>query len=130
MADRSKPPDTLPVLPNSEPLGKECPLSLAPARLAVGFGPKELSPTPARRSQLAIHPADLAEGPCGSPALRCHPEARRYGYSIVTSDIRPLRTNVKAVRLDIRSKQCSRVFTSSATDVDGGASLGVRLGLS
>ena len=35
--------------------------------LAVGFGPKELSPTLARRSQLAIHPADLLD-PCGSPA--------------------------------------------------------------
>src|SRR5215207_1248281 len=37
------------------------PPSLAPARLAVGFGPKELSPTLARRGQLAIHPADLSE---------------------------------------------------------------------
>jgi hypothetical protein len=35
--------------------------------LAAGFGPKELSPTLARRSRLAIHPADLL-GPCGSPA--------------------------------------------------------------
>jgi hypothetical protein len=99
-----------------------------PARLAVGFGPKELSPTPARPSLLAIHPADLSEGPCGSPAPRRHPGARRHGYSIVTSGIRPLRTNVKVVRLGLGLKQCSCEFTSSAADVYGGASPGVRFG--
>jgi hypothetical protein len=82
--------------PNTEPLGQECPLSLAPAGLAVGFGPKELSPTLARRSQLAIHPADLLD-PCGSPAPRRHPGARRHGYSVVTVCIRLPTSNVKIV---------------------------------
>ena len=80
---------------NTESLGQECPLSLTPAGLAVGFGPKELSPTLARRSQLTIHPADLQEDPCGSPAPQRHPEARRHGYSVVTFCIRLPRTNVK-----------------------------------
>ena len=64
----------------------DLPPSSAPAGLAVGFGPKELSPTLARRSQLAIHPADLSEkvrvGPPPPGATRglgvflasyCHP---------------------------------------------------------
>ena len=63
---------------------------------AVGFGPKELSPTLARRSQLAIHPADLLD-PCGSPAPRRHPGARRHGYSVVTVCIRLPTSNVKIV---------------------------------
>src|SRR5215213_838632 len=44
------------------------PSFLTPARLAVGFGPKELSPTLAGFAELAIHPADLLRAPCGSPA--------------------------------------------------------------
>ena len=38
----------------------------APAGLAVGFGPKELSPTRAREAWLAIHPEDLID-PCWVP---------------------------------------------------------------
>jgi len=48
-------------------------LSSAPARLAVGFGPKEKSPTPAVP---AIRPRTLASN-IGSPALRRYPEVRR-----------------------------------------------------
>src|SRR5215211_8246810 len=52
--------------PDAGPLGPGCPLSLAPARLAVGFGPKELSPTPAEAGDSPRGPP--REGPCGSPA--------------------------------------------------------------
>ena len=38
------------------------------------------------------------------------------------------RTNVKIVPLGLGLKQCSCEFTSSAADVDGRASLGIRLG--
>src|SRR5829696_5378250 len=43
------------------------------ARLAVGFGPKELSPTPGYPGDSPREPC----GPCGSPAPRRHPEVRR-----------------------------------------------------
>src|SRR5215217_45768 len=79
-ADRSTPPDPIPAWPKTEPLGLECPLSFAPTRLAVGFGPKELSPTLLLR---AIHPGTFCKGPGGSPASRRHPGARRYGYAVV-----------------------------------------------
>ena len=73
-------------MPKTEPLGLECPLSLVPTRLADGFGPKELSPTLLLR---AIHPGTLC-GPCGSPAPRRHPGARRYGYAVVNPMYTPV----------------------------------------
>src|SRR5215210_1793508 len=51
------------------------PPSSAPAGLADGFGPKELSPT-------LFYQSDSPRGPFkvryGSPAPRCHPGVRRF----------------------------------------------------
>src|SRR5215203_584836 len=67
------------------------PSFLSPTRLAVGFGLKELSPTLVGFAELAIHPADLLRGPCGSPAPRRHPGVRRPGYAVVTHRYTPRR---------------------------------------
>ena len=90
--------------------GTELPPSQAPARLAVGFGPKELSPTPAGRSRLTIHPADLqVYGPCGSPAPRRHPGARRQRHPVVTQ--RYTRHNLRCQRLNPDARSILRQFS-------------------
>src|SRR5215218_10353048 len=99
------------------------PSFLSPTRLAVGFGPKELSPTPARRSQLAIHPADLSEkvrvGPpppgatreLGILAMQLSPIDIRLGGRFVNAHEASLFTQVRGRRI-LGSSAQARLYAS------------------
>jgi hypothetical protein len=88
--------------------GTELPPSQAPARLAVGFGPKELSPTPTSASW-RFTPRTCRCSPCGSPASRRHPEARRQRHPVVTQ--RYTRHNLRCQRLNPDARSFLRQFS-------------------
>ncbi len=68
--------------------GTPLPPSSAPARLAVGFGPKEISPTPALTGDSPQDP----RGPTWVPRPRRYPEVRRFvAMPFTPADILPLR---------------------------------------
>jgi hypothetical protein len=62
--------------------------SSAPARLAVGFGPKEIKPYTSVQCPLAIHPKDLI-GPIWVPRPPAPPGVSALQHSVVTRRYTP-----------------------------------------
>jgi hypothetical protein len=85
--------------------GTELPPSQAPARLAVGFGPKELSPTLALASDSPRGPFAVRVG----PPPPTPPGARRQRHPVVTQ--RYTRHNLRCQRLNPDARSFLRQFS-------------------